>query len=615
MKRVWIPMVVLLLAASVSAFAADAPEDEAPKKQEAEKTPAKEPTEEDKAGEAEKEPAEKDKTGEAEKEPAKEAEADKLKQQLLAAAAEGKLTDDLINLFKTYALTRAKEKLAEEVPADFWTWVEAKRTIREGLLVALHPDYSPHVVKRLQDLREKFGEKLDARPHLALAFAVVFGRAGDGSPWGPASGYLRRDRKAPTMAQSFRYYLKFEKSMKFSLTKTPWPLLVYVADNETPLRERLWVLKTFRRAGKGVYYKVPYDWDKLRGNPDIGNRPRTLANIRKYGGICGDRAYFASRVYKSLGVPSMSVAGEGRRGGHAWVAWVIPKGKSYDLYDEGRFDMDRYYTGTTWDPVSRKKVLDRDVQLLSAAIGGSYERYLNARIGCHVYQMFERDERKGKTGLLKDSVEANPFVAQPWRLLADASVSGIITREEGEKVFDSIFKALAPYPDLTFEVLSKVLSPRLEAEGEADKEEVDRNLRVLNRAFQLYEKGKRPDLAVKLCLLQGNYFEALERKKSALKLYVTASEKYARQHYGFRQVFDRVLVMLSGDRNVRRRLAFCEMMIKKVPRQRSAFDKKLKQLNPSYVYVVRAYIRTLYAAGREKQAQRWEEKIRPKERD
>ncbi|KPJ57601.1 MAG: hypothetical protein AMS16_01265 [Planctomycetes bacterium DG_58] len=600
MKHLCMSLLVILLVTAGSTPARAAPDDETPK-QKADRTPAETPKKEDKVEEPEKKPS-------------GPVDADKLKQQLLATAAAGKLTDDLIDLFKTYALARAKQKLAKDVPADFWTWVEAKPTIREGLLVALHPEYSPHVVKSLEALREKFGEKVDTHPHLALAFAVVFGRAGDASPWAAALGYLRKDRKAPTMEQSFRYYLKYEKSMKFSLTQTPWPLLAYVADNETPLPERLWVLNTFRRAGKGVYYKVPYDWDLLKGNPDIGNRPRTLANIRKYGGVCVDRAYFASRVYKSLGVPSMSVSGAGRRGGHAWVAWVIPGEKSYELYDEGRFDMDRYYTGTTWDPLSRKNVLDRDVQLLSAALSTSYKRYLNACIGCHVYEMLEGDKRKGKTGLLKDSVEMNPFVARPWRLLADACVEGIATKEEGEKLFDSIFKALAPYPDLTFEVLAKVLSPRLQVEGEPDKEEIDSNSRVLNRAFQLYEKAKRPDLAVKLCLLQGSYFEAVDRKMSALKLYATASEKYAREHYGFREVFDRVLVMLSGQKNLKRRLAFCEVMIKEVPKQRSAFDKKLNQLNPSYVYVVRAYIRALYAAGKDSLAERWEKKIEPKDR-
>ena len=589
-------LVMLLCAATVVP-------DDAPEKEAGKDTPT----------EATKETPTPEKTTPA-KEPQDKTEAEQLKERLLTVAAGGKLTDDLVTLFGTYALSRAKEKFATEVPADFWTWVEANGTIREGLLVALHPDYSPHVVKRLQELREKFGEKVDGHPHLALAFAVVFGRAGDDEPWGPYRTYLRRDRKAPTMEESFRYYLKYEKSMKLSLTGTPWPLLAWVADNETPLRERLWVLENFaRQTGKGVYYKVPYDWDKLKGNPDIGDRPRTLANLRQYGGVCVDRAYFASRVYKSLGIPSMAVSGEGRRGGHAWVAWIGRREKSYDFSDAGRFDNDKYYTGDTWDPLARKDVLDRDVELLAAAVGGSYTEYLKTRIGCHVYEMLEPDARKGNIALLKDSIEHNPFVARAWRLLADGCVEGIITPKEGEKVFDSIFKALETYPDLTYEVLAKILSPRLAAEGEPDKEEVDRNLLVLSRAFRLYEKDERPDLAVKLCVLQGEYLEAVKRQKAALRLYVTASETYATQHFGFRELFDRALLMLSDDKALRQRLAFCEMMVKKVPRQRGSFDKKLNQLNPSYVYVVRAYARALYAAGRDRQAQQWEEKIRPRD--
>lgn len=606
----------LLCAVGTGLLVAEGPEGEAPKEEPQEKTKeaVKEPAAE-KTKESAAEETPKDKPAEAETKP--ETEADKLKKRMLAAAGQGNLTDEVIDLFKQYSLTRAKEQLAENVPQDFWTWVEGKKAIREGLCVALYPDYSTHVVKRLQELREKFAEELDSHPHLGLAFAVVFGRAGDEPPWSNhARSYLRTDRKPPTMKQSFRYYLKREKSMKFPLRNTAWPLLAYVADNETPLRERLWALKTFgRRAGRGVYYKLRYDWGKLRGDPKIGQRPRSLPNLRKYGGVCIERAYFASRVYKSLGIPGISVVGEGEQGGHAWVAWVGRKGKSYELGDVGRFDYDKYYTGYTWCPLERKRVLDREVELLAAALGRSYEEYLNSQIGCCVYETFEGDERKGKTKLLKDSVERNPFCARPWRLLADACISGVISREEGERLFDTIFKTLAPYPDLTYEVLEKVLAPRLETEAETkpDEDEIDRNLLVLKRAFQLYEKVERPDLAVKLCLLQGSYLEAAGRRKQALKLYVTASEKYAKLHYGFRDIFDRVLVMLAADRNVKRRLAFCAMMVKKVPRQRGNFDKKLKRLNPSYVYVVRAYVRALYAAGNDRAAQQWERKIQPRD--
>jgi len=546
--------------------------------------------------------------------PEKPATAEDLQKRLLATPEDAKLTDQLIVLFKQFALARAKEELDEELPESFWTWLAEQPTIRDALLVELHPEYKPGIPKCLEALRKEFGAEVTERPHLALAFAAVFGRARGGRAWGPQSHYLRRDRKAPTMEASFRYYLKNEKVMRFSLKKTPWPLLAYLADNETPIRERVWALKNYATCNDSrlarVYNDLRYDWDKLVGKPRIGDRPRTLANLKKYGGVCIERAYFASRVYKSMGIPAMCVTGQGRRGGHAWVAWISRKNKSYCMNSQGRFFYDKYYVGNAWYPPTRGRMLDREVELIAAAVGRSYDEYLNTRIGCHLYRMFNDEEpRKDRTRLLKDAAERNPFVADPWRLLAQARVDDVISQTEGEKLFDIIFRALGAYPDLTYEVLEKVLTPRLDIEGDEDADEITRNLKILSRAFAAYNDAKRPDLAVKLCLLKGSYLEAIDRKKSALKLYVMASDNYAKEHYGFRDVFDRALLLMAGRKDLRRRLKFCDMMVKKVPRQRGDVDKKRKQFNPAYVYVVRAYIRALEEAGKDRAARHWEEKI------
>ena len=160
-------------------------------------------------------------------------------------------------------------------------------------------------------------------------------------------------------------------------------------------------------------------------------------------------------------------------------------------------------------------------------------------------------------------------------------------------------------------MLAKVLQPRLETK-DTEKDDIDRNLRILNRAYEVYEAAKRPDLAINLCLLKGSYLEKVDRRDVALKLYVSASQMYADQHYGVRDLFDRALVMLDGNENVRKRLAFCESVIKKIPRQRGPEDKKTGELNPSYVYVARAYIRTLQDAGQNALAADWEAKLKTK---
>jgi hypothetical protein len=548
--------------------------------------------------------------------PEKQATTEELKQRVIELAVAGKLTDELVTAFREYSLRLAKDKLSADVPRDFWTWLAANRAMHDGLLAALHPSYDVNIVKRLQELREKFGKEVDTHTQLALAFAVVFGRAGGHPPWGsPAQGYLRNDRTPPTMEESFAYYLKYEKVMKYSLRNVPWLLLAYIADNETPIAERLWALNTYAKSGdarlRNIYNDVRYDWGKIAGNPRIGDRPRNLPNIREFGGVCAERAYYSSRIFKSFGIPSMYTWGVGRDASHAWVTWIKQDGKYYDLDDTGRYSWDNYYTGYTYCPLLRKQVLDRDVQLLAVAVGHSYDEYLNALIACHAYEMLDADKQKDGTKLLKNANERNPFCERTWHLLAQACVDGVLTHGEGEELFNTIAKALTPCPDLTCDVLEKILAARLQTGDKTNEEEIKQNLAILDRAFLLYGQVKRPDLAVRLCMTRGSYLESLKRNQEAFRVYVMASEKYAKEHYGVRDTFDATMRLMDGPENLQRRLAFCEGMVKLVPRQRSGFQREANMLNPPYVHVVRAYIRTLQAAGRDDLARQWEASLIP----
>ena len=525
--------------------------------------------------------------------------AKELEKALLEKAGAGTLTDEVLALFKQYADARARERFVPAVvPEDFWTWVASDKLIHDALLVELHPKYEPGIPTVLNALRERFGKDLESHKHLGLAFAVVHGRAS-------------RKRGGDTVlscGESFGWYLKHKSQMKIPLETTPWLLLTFVADNKVSLAERDWAIQNYGNAqnfGK-IYYDVPYDMSKVTGPGKIGDHDYTLPNIRSYGGVCADRAYFAAHVLKSMGVPSMSDVGEGQRGGHAWLAWVGRQGQGVDLLFSGRFDYDKYYRGLVQCPVERKRILDREVQLLTAAIGKSYDGLLDARFACHLYDMCPPDLRKSAVGLLDGAIRRNPYCPGIWRRLADAVVAGVLTQEEGEKYFDTMFKGYAQYPDLTFEVLEKVLQPRFAAGPQTPPKEIAKNLNLLESAFQIYEKCQRPDLAVKLRGLQGAYLEAVGRKDKALKLYVLASERYVADHYGFVDLFDRALALMD---DVPMRLKYLQMVAERVPEYQSNFNRQTGDRNPVFVHVVKAYAEALRAAGNEAEAARWEGRI------
>ncbi|HUS45548.1 MAG TPA: hypothetical protein VM219_05900 [Phycisphaerae bacterium] len=543
--------------------------------------------------------------------------ADELRRQVVELGSKGNLTGELIALFKQYADACARERLVPaHVSEEFWNRIAADEVLHDALLVELYPEYEPGVVACLKTLTEKFGQQFDRHKHLALAFAIAYGRAGQGSTLQPGlrHRYASPRRPEPSLEESFAYYLKYEKkAMKMSLVTTPWPMLAFVADNDIPIEEREWALGRYAKKAslEKIYYDVPYDTSRIKGEGRIGDRPYTLQNLLTYGGVCMERAYYTSRVLKSLGIPGMYDCGEGARGGHAWVSWVGRRGKQADLLFSGRFDYDKYYRGEVFCPVKGTIILDRDVQLLTAAMVHSYEGWLQARIGCHIYDLLDPETRGKVAGLLDGAVRRNPYGADVWRLMARDVAEGVLSREVGEKMYDQMFRHFAAYPDLTFEVLEKILAPRLAAAETEEEKEVRRNLKILEQAFKIYEQSKRPDLAVKLRSLQGAYLEAAGRTENALKLYVLAAERYVADHYGFLGLFDRAVALMQ---NLDMRLKYLKIMAEKVPRYRGlAAPGAERETNPAFVHVVEVYVAALREAGRSAEADRWERRIRKKE--
>jgi len=92
------------------------------------------------------------------------------------------------------------------------------------------------------------------------------------------------------------------------------------------------------------------------------------------------------------------------------------------------------------------------------------------------------------------------------------------------------------------------------------------------------------------------------------------AEMYANQHFGFNTLFDRAMKMMAGKENAKRRVIFCEAILKKVPRQRGDIDERLGELNPSYLHVAEACAGALRDAGMEGQAERLEASLVVKKR-
>lgn len=503
---------------------------------------------------------------------------DGLKANLMTLAAKGKLDLELVKAFERYSDAKARAVFVPGfVSKDAWDEIARNPVLREGLLVGLAPAYHPNVVQIMQGLRQKFGPAADAHPHLVLAFAFAWaGGPHAGANW-ECTPQRKQGRPVPAVEQSFAYYLQREPAMRTNLRDTPWPILAYIADNEVPLDEREWALKQYANllpdAFQNTYSDVDFNTGKFQGRT-TQSATQSLPSIARLGGVCVDQAYFSSRVLKCLGVPALYCAGEGKDCGHAWLVWVHPEGGSpAGVRSAGRYDFGKYYTGEVYCPVADRVIHDFDVCLMMAAIRQSYRAYLDGLIAAHVYDLAAPEERATVIGLLKAAADRSPFCTEPWRRLARAAADGVMPESEGEQLCAAAFRTLASQPDLTFEVLEKVMLGRFNSAAGKTPQGIQQNLAILERAFQEYERVQRPDLSVKLRGLHGRYLVVLGRPDDAVAVLAAAAQQYADKHYGFLDLVDCILEIKGGQENRTWRVGFLRALLQRVPVHESMYDR------------------------------------------
>jgi len=139
-----------------------------------------------------------------------------------------------------------------------------------------------------------------------------------------------------------------------------------VTDEDLP-----WALSAYaghKSVGK-LYQSIVYDTNHFkRGTPKkVDKAPGgvTLQNVRKFGGICAEQAFFAANVGKLIGVPTVVVIGRGSDVGHAWVGYLksVGNGKHEWDFDEGRYKEYQGLRGNAIDPRTGDEVADGVVGL------------------------------------------------------------------------------------------------------------------------------------------------------------------------------------------------------------------------------------------------------------
>ncbi|MDX2227636.1 MAG: hypothetical protein SFY92_11180 [Verrucomicrobiae bacterium] len=221
----------------------------------------------------------------------------------------------------------------------------------------------------LQELHDRFPERFPAYHSLATAFAWVWSQPLNAQMHGQTGGALIPMDES-SVADRFSFYAEGNEALParlaFDLRKLRAGELKYVVDTPVSLAELQWAqanVKGSREQFERVYSSIRYDEARLNaGQYQWPGADYSLAAIQKNGGICVDQGYFAAVAGKARGIPTLLFTGPGRRGGHAWIGYMKAPGR-WEM-EVGRYTFDKYATGTTLDPVTRKPITDHELEFL-----------------------------------------------------------------------------------------------------------------------------------------------------------------------------------------------------------------------------------------------------------
>ena len=430
--------------------------------------------------------------------------------------------------FETALLNgKPPEKLSDDDAKSLKAWFAESPAFREMFLLALEPgiDFYQNAARVALRIKAANPKDIAGFEPLVVAFATTWDDPAIVKPLDVGIPELY-EHPAPVCKpeEAFGWYMKNRASLCPWFQHTPWRLLAYVAADTAPLAERDWVLKTYKFSttiGK-VYAEVTYDNGKLQDRiGKLGGRAYTLENLKAYGGVCRDQAFYARSICRYFGMPAYWASGMGKTGGmgHAWVGWVIgtPQGQ-FQLSDFGRYSDDKFYTATVTHPRTGEVMLDYILNI--EAHGLSDEKsYNEADLLFHVFEdVGSFIDPKVRYEMLIKAVRTNAFHRAAWLAIADGTADGNIPQSTASAQWQLLTDKFKDAPDFTLDVLDRF--ERMFKDTEA-------GYNMLDSAVKMYLGLKREDLAAKVRMQQLDLCAAGNRKDIAFSTAVKGMQECA----------------------------------------------------------------------------------------
>ena len=413
--------------------------------------------------------------------------------------------------------------------------------LMHALVFLVQPDHDdlPGVYALLDRLSQHRPEQLDTYANLAAALCVVHDQ--------PLTRHVNENTvQAPDPLALFDYYVAHEKKMLFGLRNVPGELLVYIVDATTSLQEMQWALKHYAGDAKvgQRFFDIQYDYDHFRtGAPKKVTRAGfNLPNIRKFGGVCADQAYFAVSVGKAIGVPTTYTRGRGGDVSHAWVGFFqSQKNTGTWNFDIGRYKVYQGVQGIIEDPQTRQVIADGYVGLLAelidadtstrhntiartdAAMGLAQLRQSNTNLAtltplnAQVPSPRRTSSVPAQLDLLQSALEDCPGNARAWLVVADLAQNGQLTLAQKRKWSDVLLKLCGnQYPDFTLMMVEPMV---------ASIDDITQRDRLWKTVFNMFTD--RHDLAAHVRMVQGKMWEEAGNPQRAGRCYESILTRYA----------------------------------------------------------------------------------------
>ncbi len=404
---------------------------------------------------------------------------------------------------------------------------DSEPEIRNIFISALEPDHDDiaRAAHIFDDLNTIDPDRLKQYVHLAVAIAVVYDQPRRFYRELEWVTYLVERSQFPASVSPediYEYYTNPPRSHNFVFDPDdlPWPMLVYIIDNQVNASDRRWAHQSRSSSISSLYSGVEYDYDKQDEKiANLGDRPYTLQNIQEYGGVCADQAYFASRAGKTFGIPAMVACGKNRYGGsHAWVGYlVMSRGKAH-LEFTGRYFNDHYYTGSVACPQTGQMLLDRHVAMMFDGMSVSYPSYQRSRVLFRMAEIMRPSQPTESLVITEYALINNPYLPEGWQLLMSHFRNDTLNKKDALKWFNKMLKILKDHPDITFECIETFIDCY-------SADDLKSREKMYRQAWDIYDS--RPDLQFDICITLAREMSMAGKERKALEMLLKVIGRYA----------------------------------------------------------------------------------------